>query len=68
MTHEQASPEVGRRGSGKDYQRLLEAFGGASKPNAECLTFLLSQGYTRGQARNALYRFRQRDKATGHQG
>jgi len=42
------------------YAEILEAFGAREKPPAESVAHLVSLGYRRGQARNAVYRFRQR--------
>ena len=41
------------------YSALLEAFGAPKKSASECVRYLESQGLTRGQARNAVYRYRQ---------
>lgn len=40
------------------YSALLEAFGAPKKSAIECVRYLESQGLTRGQARNAVYRYR----------
>ena len=40
------------------YVRLLEDFGANGKPARECVRFLESMGYSKGQARNAVYRYR----------
>ena len=49
------------RGSrpGSDYRRLLTEFRAEERPPVESTRFLMSQGFTRGQARNAVYRYRQ---------
>lgn len=41
------------------YSALLDAFGAPKKSARECVAYLESQGLTRGQARNAVYRYRQ---------
>lgn len=40
------------------YSALLDAFGASNKRASECVRHLESQGLTRGQARNAVYRYR----------
>jgi Holliday junction resolvasome RuvABC DNA-binding subunit len=42
----------------RNYDQVLESFGANSHSAAECVQYLLSLGYTRGQARNAVYRYR----------
>jgi hypothetical protein len=41
-----------------DYPRLLEDFGATDKTARECVRYLEQAGYSHGQARNAVYRFR----------
>ncbi len=48
----------------REYEKVLRDFGAQSRTNAECIQHLVSLGYTAGQARNALYRYRQRSSAT----
>jgi hypothetical protein len=47
----------------KTYAELLDAFGAMKRPANECVAFLESLGFTRGQARNAVYRYRKERKA-----
>lgn len=47
------------------YDEILRAFGAGTRSGAECIQHLESLGFTRGQARNALYRFRQREADSG---
>ena len=50
----QPRPAVGR------YAEILESFGAREKSAAESIAHLVSLGFHEGQARNAVYRFRQR--------
>jgi hypothetical protein len=50
------------------YEELLSDFGAANRSGAECIQHLQSLGYTRGQARNAVYRYRMRLKDEGRAG
>jgi len=40
------------------YTDLLDAFGALTRPAAECVACLESRGLSKGQARNAVFRFR----------
>lgn len=51
-----------------DYRRLLEDFGASSKTASECVRFLEEKGHSRGQARNAVYRFRRLRGLSSRQG
>lgn len=63
MEDEQAGVDpAAQRGRDADYRRLLEEFGAEHRPARECVKFLLSQGYSSGQARNAVYRFKERSR------
>lgn len=57
---DESAPTRGGKGRGADYERLLREFGADSRPAIESVRFLMEQGYSRGQARNAVYRHRQR--------
>jgi len=48
-----------------NYDRLLTEFGAGNRSGSEAIAYLESLGYSRSQARNAVYRFRQR-KFTEH--
>lgn len=48
------------RESHTDYERLLVQFGAATKPAPESVRHLQALGYSKSQARNAVYRFRHR--------
>lgn len=54
------SDRAERRLHQEDYDRLLDEFGAATRPGRDAAAFLIAQGYTAGQARSAVYRFRQR--------
>lgn len=41
-----------------DYITLLDKFRGLEKPARDCVKHLEELGFSRGQARNAVYRFR----------
>lgn len=63
MTYERAAENSGReqsRSTDEDYERILSQFGATKRATAECVNHLLSLGFSRGQARSAVYRFRQR--------
>lgn len=49
-----------RGSAGRNYELLLDQFNGSSKSNRECIQYLMSQGFTSGQARNASYQYRKR--------
>jgi len=53
-THRESKPATERA----DYVRLLDDFGASQKTARECVRFLEQAGYSHGQARNAVYRFR----------
>ena len=42
------------------YSEMLESFGAREKTAAESVAHLVSLGFQEGQARNAVYRFRQK--------
>lgn len=42
----------------RPYADVLDEFNGASRSSAECVAELMKFGYSRGQARNATYRYR----------
>ena len=46
------------------YKVLLDSFGAANRSVAESVAYLKSLGYSQGQARNAVYRYRSLEK--GH--
>lgn len=55
MTESESSP---RRRSNADYVRLLDDFRATDKAARECVQHLQQLGYSHGQARNAVYRYR----------
>lgn len=48
-----------QRGTAERYVELLDAFGAGERSARECVRFLEEKGFSRGQARNAVYRYRQ---------
>lgn len=46
------------------YNELLKEFGAENKSYSECMNFLLKKGFTRSQARNAMYRYKIGGKTT----
>lgn len=42
------------------YEEILADFHAAERTRSECVSHLTSLGFSRGQARNAVYRYRQR--------
>ena len=49
---------VQRRSAQIEYNRILEQFKGHSKTNQECIRHLESLGYSQGQAKNAVWKYR----------
>lgn len=47
-----------------EYERLLEAFSARERPSSDCVRYLCSLGFTNGQARSAVFRYRQRHELT----
>lgn len=43
-----------------NYERILQEFGALKRDARECVSHLMGLGFSKGQARNAVYRFRQR--------
>lgn len=55
-----ARPELNIQwGTAARYVELLDAFGAPGRPARECVRHLEEKGFSRGQARNAVYRYRQ---------
>ena len=54
------------RNSQSVYNPILEKFGGARKTYIECVEHLKTLGFTYGQAKNAVYKYRQQKKLIGH--
>jgi hypothetical protein len=54
-----------RGGSEREYDRLLTEFRAATRASGDCVSYLESLGYSKGQARNAVYRYRQRHGPEG---
>jgi hypothetical protein len=44
------------------YTELLRRFNAERHTNRECVDYLISEGFTAGQARNAVYRFMNRNR------
>ncbi len=64
MDHDNGKPPRGATKPGKisqfTYERLLDEFGAGQRTTSDCVNHLVSMGYSKGQARSAVYRFRQR--------
>jgi hypothetical protein len=59
---EHGEPDAAPRAAGAAkarYAALLDAFGATDRRPSECVRHLEAQGLTHGQARNAVYRYRQ---------
>lgn len=54
----ESSRERSKRPTEANYRQLLSEFTSSGRPSREAVEFLVERGCTRGQARNALYRFR----------
>jgi hypothetical protein len=52
--------EPGHRGRHEDYERVLDEFGAAKRPNSEAVRHLIGLGFRSGQARSAVHRYRER--------
>jgi len=50
--------ELTQKGTQDIYNQLLDEFDGSLKSNIECIRFLENQGYSVGQAKNAVYVYR----------
>lgn len=50
----------GPRPSQEAYERILADYGAEARSSAESVDHLVRLGYSKGQARSAVYRFRQR--------
>ena len=64
MTNQHGGDSTRQRARGEDYERLLEQFNAEAKKPSECVEHLVSLGYGRSQARNAVYRYRLRHGLT----
>ena len=49
-----------RRGTQEEYNQILDKFNGQSKSNMECIRYLESQGFSQGQAKNAVHKYRKK--------
>ena len=47
-----------RRGKQSEYNRILDTFNGRSRTAKECLDYLISQGFSPNQAKNAVHVYR----------
>ena len=47
-------------GTREEYERILSEFGASHRSGGECVKHLESLGFSSGQARSAVYRYRQR--------
>lgn len=59
MDDRDQAPEVPDKTPAGDYVGLLDAFGAAERTPQECALYLQRSGFSAGQARNAVYRYRQ---------
>jgi hypothetical protein len=50
--------EIIQREDQGTYNRLLDEFDGTRKSNMECIHYLEKLGYSQGQAKNAVYKYR----------
>ncbi|MBA7499981.1 hypothetical protein ES704_02733 [subsurface metagenome] len=51
-----------RRGNQSEYNRILDAFNGKNKTAKECIGYLISQGFSYHQAKNAVHVYRKGGK------
>ncbi len=50
--------ELTQKGSQDIYNQLLDEFDGTRKTNMECIHYLEGLGYSQGQAKNAVHKYR----------
>jgi hypothetical protein len=55
-----------RTGHAGDYEVLLEQFNARAQKPADCVKHLVSLGFRTGQARSAVYRYRERHGLLHH--
>ena len=53
-----ANKYLSRRGKQSEYNKILDAFNGGSKTFQECVNHLINQGFSFGQANNAVHVYR----------
>jgi hypothetical protein len=58
MSQKTDDPQL-RPGRDRDYKAVLDAFSAAQKSPAASVDHLMSLGYSRGQARSAVHRYRE---------
>jgi hypothetical protein len=46
----------------RNYSEILDAFGGRARSAADCTRHLVSLGFSQGQARNAVFRYRRSNR------
>jgi uncharacterized protein YoaH (UPF0181 family) len=51
---------TGTRGTYENYERVLDEFGAVKRPNRESVHHLMDRGFSSGQARSAVHRYRER--------
>ena len=51
-----------KRGVQSEYNRILDAFNGKGKTAKECIDYLISQGFSYSQAKNAVHVYRKGGK------
>jgi hypothetical protein len=54
----QTRPDTRKGSRAADYKTILDRFSEGSRTRRECIQYLQSIGYSLGQARNAVYRYR----------
>jgi len=47
-----------QKGSQNQYNQLLDEFDGTQKSNIDCIRYLESLGFSQGQSKNAVYKYR----------
>lgn len=53
-------PAASPRGRYEEYERILEHFGASDRANRESVRHLMDLGFSSGQARSAVHRYRER--------
>lgn len=47
-----------QKGAQSQYDKLLDEFDGTQKSNMDCIRYLESIGFSQGQSKNAVYKYR----------
>jgi len=65
LRHGGFDPAISRT-SQSEYDRMLDKFGGIRRSYIECVEHLKDLGFTYGQAKSAVHRYREKKRLIGH--